>query len=435
MTRDERLKRRLEQEAAAKIQTPSGEPSRRNQNHKFKKTNSENNVILQGINEKRNNLRYKRIVQLQAPLDRSNLESDPIALSKDRRINNKYSIYNYDNLNNINQENDVQSKLTPARNYQLYKQEKQRFQRGSNEISRTDNFGDRKESDIQTNNNMLDSEMNSQQPYDQSYISESNLDNAPEVKKFKGNYLMERLAKDREALRIGANNPEAKFNHPDVDSPETKHFSYKLPSKIPLPTKVLKSGENQNKAAVNEFHRSPKAKRILNNEIDMSPGTSAQKQMLAQTMAKHSKKGTYLESLKHKFSPIVEDSQAQIKAKLITASETNQNKRAKQPSQQKYARKKWKEDPNEGNFAIKSEEQSKKNILKVASTLKKKLKHNFAPAAVQRQEESEEEVWESQNLMASAPRQNRAFTSVGQYEDDVVGRRNYATPSIYNRNA
>lgn len=165
---------------------------------------------------------------------------------------------------------------------------------------------------------MLDSEMNSQQPYDQSYISESNLNNVPEVKKFKGNYLMERLAKDRQALRIGENNPEAQFNHPDIDSPENKHFAYKLPSKIQLPTKVMKSGEKQNKAGVNEFHRSPKAKRILNSEIDMSPGTSAQKQILAQTMIKLSKKGTYLESLKHKFSPINEDSQAQIKAKIIT---------------------------------------------------------------------------------------------------------------------
>lgn len=119
----------------------------------------------------------------------------------------------------------------------------------------------------------------------------------------------------------------------------------------------------------------------------------------------------------------------------VIASETNQNKRAKQPSQQKYSRKKWKEIPNDGNFAIKSEEQSKKNILKVASTLKKKLKHNFAPVIAQRQEESDEEVWESQNLMSSVPRQNRAFTSVGQYEDDVVARRNYATSTIYNRNA
>jgi hypothetical protein len=216
-----------------------------------------------------------------------------------------------------------------------------------------------------------------------------------------------------------------------ADSPEKKHSAYRVPSKIPVPTKVAKNEEKQG-YIVNEFKRSPRPIKREKNEGEISPAVSFQKNALSQPASRNKKKSTYLQSLKHKFSPISEDSSGQVKAKIINPSDMSLKTRAKQPSQNnKFSRKKWKEDPYDGNF-VKSTEQSKKNILKVASTLKKKLKHNFS----QKQGDSEDEVYVPQNLIASAQRAQRPqrpFTSISQYEGEIEARKNFATPNIYKR--
>jgi hypothetical protein len=215
-----------------------------------------------------------------------------------------------------------------------------------------------------------------------------------------------------------------------ADSAEKKNTAYKVPSKIPVPTKVVKSGEKQGDI-INEFKRSPRPCKRVTEEAEMISVVSYQKNALTQPGSRNTSRATYLQSLKHKFSPISDTGPGQLKAKLISPSETCLKTRAKQPSQNKHSRKKWKEDPYDGNF-VKSAEQSKKNILKVASTLKKKLKHNFS----QRQEESEDEVYVPHSLIASAQRAQRPerpLTSIAQYEGEISARKNFAAPNIYKR--
>jgi hypothetical protein len=193
LTREERLRKRQTQDRVIKVDLPSNEPSVRNKYNKAKMTNSENNV-MQKSNEPKNNLRYKPIVQLQAPLDWNLTDTDSAQTPMDKRISDKYSIFNYESQNkNTSEKEEQEIKFTPARNYLNSSQQKPRFSYGISNIMRNNNFRERNDSDAQTYNDAIDSDINSQHNFNQPYASATNLHNASETRKVKGNFLMERL--------------------------------------------------------------------------------------------------------------------------------------------------------------------------------------------------------------------------------------------------
>lgn len=229
----------------------------------------------------------------------------------------------------------------------------------------------------------------------------------PKVKDNKDNFLMKRLAKDKNALRISDEKPEAQLAEEDNkkhiedkrsdSSPgsntikqngnriipfsefmkEKTKSGYNAPSKIPIPSAALNSA---NKSPPRKedmpFSRSPKAGKIDTNFAEKGTPLQRSKKELNTAPLNNPKAGKYFQTLKNKFSPSGEQGKA-TKSPLTV--ELGTKKRAtRQPNQHNYYHQKYQEEPlSFDGQGIKSQEDSKKSIIKVAGNLKKKLKHNF----------------------------------------------------------
>lgn len=173
---------------------------------------------------------------------------------------------------------------------------------------------------------------------------------------------------------------------------------YSIPTKIPIPSKSPsnRSIEPSN-TLIKKSARSPK---IESKFVENMKASEPKNMNFSATIPKNPAQAKYFASLKNKFSPLAEINELKAqKAKVIEFGV--KKKGTRQPNQQHLKRKYVEEPSSPEAHYIKSEEESKKNIIKVAGKLKKKLKHNFNPNSTlksnqQFDEESEEEqVWES----------------------------------------
>lgn len=286
--------------------------------------------------------------------------------------------------------------------------------------------------------------------------------------KHRDNFLMRKLAKDQSALKINDEKPEAKllenlsqqnlvdeYENTQIEQQETEEedesppsnsikqndqkiipFSefmkekvksgYSIPSKIPAPAKSPEVYEKSSNSKITKPGlRSPKITKMQANNV---PVQMDENFALSATMPKSSAKGKYFASLKNKFSPMGDIIQKSDKTSPKIIELGGKKKGTRQPNQQNYYHQKIKEEnlTSEGHF-VKSEEESKKNIMKVAGKLKKKLKHNFTPT--QQFEEipdadeiSDEEVWQPgsktsaiKSPLAASPNSNRLATTKAKF--------------------
>ncbi|CAI2358888.1 unnamed protein product [Moneuplotes crassus] len=353
--------------------------------------------------------RYNNTAKLRTPADHKSLKSNGSF------VNNQYSLYKYsssrDGLQNSRNNKGSIEKFTPKRRITLNLEEKfsASIHSQRNKKEEPSSIGARYASQSnlskkRISNHPLSDKIGSSESSRNKESSAHESDEIRESQDFQGNFLLEKLGEEASILKITGEYKEAKLLEDTQSFEETGYEEEKTekqiksqmsatnrsaeqknphiipfsefmkdkirtghlaPSKIPGISKPVSSDSSPTKSK----RKPPTLKKFNTNDYDKFEKPVSQGGEY--TSKSKNNKDKYLKTLKNKFSPLFEVTLEEIRNRTPEKSKT----RARQPKQQKMLR----QSNSKESFTevVKSQEQSRKNIQKVANDLKMKLKHNF----------------------------------------------------------